>query len=358
MGREGRALTTAGRLRTANARELVTRLGTGDRVDAVRSCTDLPRLGLLFEWAKKARLVRVAKGRLYAVAKAEPVLKNPLALWHRAFDAFFELRQALIGPRSSWQVESMLFDVYDDVLPDVLNTLYSLPHPMPWPRLRDSVHLAYRTHFDLGGPDEHRMWFDHADRDLRTVLAALEDLGALERHQGMADPVFLDNPALAATPELPAGLPPELVELLDAAPQPAPGTKTPARAQRAELTAGPVELIRLTDLGTQAVRRRLLAEGRDAPLVGELTHVPAADCSAPSPRATIPTRPARSWPGGSQPTAACPPPWPPSPTPRGPCPSAPAPWPCSTPSSRPCPTPRANASCVPCAATRSSRPSP
>jgi hypothetical protein len=33
------------------------------------------------------------------------------------------------------------FDAYEYVLPDVLNTLYSLPAAMPWPRLRDSVHL-------------------------------------------------------------------------------------------------------------------------------------------------------------------------------------------------------------------------
>nr|WTB34902.1 hypothetical protein OG781_40350 [Streptomyces sp. NBC_00830] len=40
--------------------------------------------------------------------------------------------------------------------------------------------------------------------------------------------------------------------------------------QHCELSSGPVELIRLTDLGTDSVRRRLLAEGRDAPLIGEL----------------------------------------------------------------------------------------
>lgn len=45
---------------------------------------------------------------------------------------------------------------------------------------------------------------------------------------------------------------------------------------RAELADRPVELIRLTDLGTHAVRQRLLAEGRSTPLVGELTHAPAA----------------------------------------------------------------------------------
>ncbi|MGW1041866.1 hypothetical protein [Streptomyces sp. NPDC002547] len=278
-GQGGRPVTATGRLRMAEARELVDVLGTGDKIEGVRSSADLPRLGLLMEWAKKARLVRVVKGRLYAVAKVRPVLADPLQLWLRAFDAFFELRQTLIGARSGWHVESMLFDVYEDVLEDVLNTLYSLPYPMPWPRLRDTVHLAYRTSFqlDAGSDLQHRMWFEHADRDLRAVLDLLDDLGAIERDRGMADPVFLDIDLADAGPELLADMPPELAELLGVAGAATdPAARERADARREELTAGPVELIRLTELGTRAVRQRLLAAGRDAPLVGELAQAPAA----------------------------------------------------------------------------------
>jgi hypothetical protein len=279
VGRDGCAVTATGRLRIADARGLVEVLSTGDQVEGVRSSADLPRLGLLVEWAKKARLVRVAKGRLYAVAKARPVLADPLQLWLRAFDTCFELRQALIGARSGWHVESMLFDVYEEVLEDVLNTLYSLPYPMPWPHLRDSVHLAYRAgfRFDDGADLQHRMWFEHADRDLRTVLDALVDLGAIERDTGMADPVFLDADLSGAGDEPPAGMPPELVELLSNAGAPEDEVaQERARVRREELTAGPVELLRLTELGTRAVRQRLLAVGRDAPLVGELAQASAA----------------------------------------------------------------------------------
>ena len=278
-GQGGRPVTATGRLRMAEARELVDVLGTGDRIEGVRSSADLPRLGLLMEWAKKARLVRVAKGRLYAVAKARPVLADPLRLWLRAFDACFELRQALIGARSGRHVESMLFDVYEHILDDVLNTLYSLPYPMPWPRLRDTVYLAYRTSFQLdGGSDlQHRMWFEHADRDLRTVLDLLDDLGAIERDRGMADPVFLDVDLSDGGPELLADLPPEVAELLGVAgAAPDPAARERADARREELTAGPVELKPLHELGTRAVRQRLLAVGRDAPLIGELAQAPAA----------------------------------------------------------------------------------
>ncbi|WP_327728479.1 hypothetical protein OG250_19130 [Streptomyces sp. NBC_00487] len=278
-GQGGRPVTATGRLRMAEARELVDVLGTGDKIEGVRSSADLPRLGLLVEWAKKARLVRVVKGRLYAVAKARPVLADPLQLWLRAFDACFELRQALIGARSGRHVESMFFDVYEDVLDDVLNTLYSLPYPMPWPRLRDTVHLAYRTslQLDAGSDLQHRMWFEHADRDLRAVLDLLDDLGAIERDRGMADPVFLDIDLSDAGPELLADMPPELAELLGVAGAATdPAARERADARREELAAGPVELIRLTELGTRAVRQRLLAAGRDAPLVGELAQAPAA----------------------------------------------------------------------------------
>ncbi|MEU8521963.1 hypothetical protein [Streptomyces sp. NBC_01216] len=278
-GRDGRPVTATGRLRMADARELAGLLGTGDKTDGVRSSADLPRLGLLVEWAKKARLVRVVKGRLYAVAKARPVLADPLELWLRAFDACFELRQPLLGARGGWHVESMLFDVYEDVLGDVLNTLYSLPYPMPWPRLRDTVHLVYQTAFQFDGGSDlpHRMWFEHADRDLRTVLDLLDDLGVIERERGMADPVFLDAGLSDVDPELLADMPPELAELLGVpGASPDPAARKRADARRAELTAGPVELIRLTDLGTRAVRQRLLAVRRNAPLIGELGQAPAA----------------------------------------------------------------------------------
>ncbi|GAA3377925.1 hypothetical protein GCM10020367_55510 [Streptomyces sannanensis] len=283
-GPEGRELTKRGRLRIADAKELVATLETGDRADSPRTSAELPRLHLVFEWAKKARLVRVAKGRVYAVAKARPLLADPLALWQRAFETVFELREPLLGDVDGYRLTSMLYDVYEDVLPDVLNTLYSLPYPMPWPRLRDSVHVVYRMRYDLDNAtaDEQRRWLLSADHDLRHVLDSLERLGAISREQGMADPVYLELPAPETTPvpspRPPAGTSPELAALLVGRPAAPDPQAEAARAKRlsAELADGPVELIRLTDLGTYGVRQRLLAEGRSAPLVGELAHAQAA----------------------------------------------------------------------------------
>ncbi|WP_326792218.1 hypothetical protein OHA79_16340 [Streptomyces sp. NBC_00841] len=299
-GREGRTLTGSGRLRLSDARELVERLDTGDSTDSVRSSAGLPRLNLLVEWAKTARLIRVAKGKLYVVARAEPVLNDPLGLWRRAFDAFRELRGPVRGARGGRYRKSVLSDAYDDhdvhdvILPDVLATLYSLPYPMPWPALRDAVHLAHRSRSLLGA----FATFEQADDDLRTVLGVLESLGAIECHRGMADPVFADLAMSENDIEGWAGIPTEDDDDLETSPGVLPGMSTGragplgealpdgalldeedtrrARKLKSELSAGPVELIRLTDLGTDSVRRRLLAEGRDAPLIGELAQAPAA----------------------------------------------------------------------------------
>ncbi|WP_107081227.1 hypothetical protein [Streptomyces yangpuensis] len=233
----------------------------------MRSVDALPRLNLVFELAREARLVRVVKGRVHAVGKAAGDLKDPLALWRRAFDAVFGMRRQLLGAKSGWHTESMLFDAYEDVLPDILNTLYSLPHPMPWHRLRDSVDHAYRGRFRLGGTAP-RMWFDDAHRDLRVVLDLLDELGAVERLVGPADPVYQFLPLSAGAddpaPRNPAGSP----TLTGPTGGLVPDTGEPSD--------GPVELIRLTALGTWAVRARLLDAGRDAPLIGELAHAPAA----------------------------------------------------------------------------------
>lgn len=284
-GAEGRPLTKLGRLRVADARQLAAELGTGDQVASPRTSAELPHLSLLFQWARQARLVRVAKDRLYAVAKAKPVLADPLALWQRAFEAVFDLRGPLVGrPEVGWsRPESMFFDAYDYVLPDVLNTLYSLPAAMPWPRLRDSVHLSYRAAFRLDGGSarERQLWFSDADADLRRVLRVLADLGAVAFATGRPDPVFSEHPLEAASgpglPEgLPVGMPAELLALLGELQAPDPEADDREQRLQAELNSDQVELLRLTDLGHRAVRLRLLAEGRSAPLVGELSDAPAA----------------------------------------------------------------------------------
>src|SRR3954453_21952035 len=88
---EGRPLTQTGQLRRADALALVDRLETGDRVDRVRSSAELYQLGLVVEWAKACRLVRVVHGRLVPVRKSAALLGRPLGLIARMLDALLRI---------------------------------------------------------------------------------------------------------------------------------------------------------------------------------------------------------------------------------------------------------------------------
>src|SRR5207253_1251629 len=74
LGPTGRALTLAGNIRPADARELIALLGTGDEGLRFRSAAELPGLDRIVNWAKKTRLVRRQGTRLVPVAKARPLL--------------------------------------------------------------------------------------------------------------------------------------------------------------------------------------------------------------------------------------------------------------------------------------------
>ncbi len=98
LGPRGRALTPAGNIRPADARELIALLGTADEGLRFHSAAELPGLDLIVNWAKKARLVRKQGTRLVPVAKARPLLADAEALWQRAFEAAFDLGDAVCRP--------------------------------------------------------------------------------------------------------------------------------------------------------------------------------------------------------------------------------------------------------------------
>jgi hypothetical protein len=257
---DGRTLTGTGTLKLADARELVSLLDTGDELDragsSVRSSADLTHLTVLFELAKRARLVRVVKGKLVRVAKAAPLLKNALDLWTAAFDAL--PGPGLLVKQSGWApgYAQLLDDRLDIVLPDVLNTLYGMPEPIPVVRLAESVWLACAEigYLDLE-PSAEPIWRDGVEREFRRLLTMLAGFDVVELTVGPADPIY----TMDLVPENPE-LPPDVQDRL-----------------RAALGASSLDLAGLTPLATRAVRARLLREGRFAPVLGELvTAAPAA----------------------------------------------------------------------------------
>ncbi|SCL20419.1 hypothetical protein GA0070624_1991 [Micromonospora rhizosphaerae] len=189
---DGRTLTTTGRLRLADARELVALLDTGDvldpmigdRVFKTRSSDELYVLTVLVAWARAARVVRVVKGRLVPVKSAAKALADPLALSRRAFTGLFELGEAVCG--GGW-AESVLRWRFDDAVFAVTMALFIAPEPLENDELR---RLAYQAAcnglgLDPGSEEQERGWRQLADNDTDRLLDQLARLGAIEKGEAV-----------------------------------------------------------------------------------------------------------------------------------------------------------------------------
>jgi hypothetical protein len=263
LGPKGRTLTAAGNIKPADARELISLLGTGDEGLAFRSASDLPGLDLIVNWAKKARLVRRQGTRLVLVAKARPVFADAEALWQRAFEAALDLGDAVCHPVWSDEPPSPLRLLYDVVVPDVLAAIYSMEEAVPVARLAESVWDSIRAHFDVDSlsPIAQMGLRGRADNDLEHIFDAFGALGAVTSTHDLADEVFSEDLDEGVT--MPSGAV-------------RPFTSERAAALREQLAA-PGRLVSLTPLGTRAMRQRMLAEGREAGLVGELASASPAE---------------------------------------------------------------------------------
>ncbi|UBU15441.1 hypothetical protein [Nonomuraea gerenzanensis] len=235
-GEVGRPLTRAGDLTLADARELSILLGTGEEQLQVRGSAGLPRLSLLLAWARRLGLVRVSRGRLCRVARAAPLLRDPSALWARAFDALPHLITA---------------GGHTECFDQMLDALYGM-RDVPVARVAELVWLTCQEHTARDGTPERikdlrRRW---AAVELDGTLEMLADLGAVDLTRGPPD----------EQPDDDRPLPPDALERL-----------------RARLAEPDLLLARLTPLALAHLRDRLLAQGHDAPLIGELATAPPAE---------------------------------------------------------------------------------
>jgi len=253
LGPRGRALTPAGNIRPADARELIALLGIGEEGLRFRSAAELPGLDLIVTWAKKARLVRKQGTRLVPVAKARPMLADAGALWQRAFEAAFDLGDAVCRPLWADEPPSPVRLLYDVIVPDMLAAIYSMDEPVPVARLAESVWETVRAHFDVDSlsPLSQTGLHGRVDNDVTHIFDAFEALGAVTSTHGVASAVFAED----------------LDEGSGMADRPLRGERAAALRER---LAEPGRMVSLTPLGTRAMRQRMLAEGREAGLVGEL----------------------------------------------------------------------------------------
>ena len=254
LGPEGKSLTQSGNIRPADARELAALLETGEQEKEFRSAAELNGLTLIVTWAKKARLIRKQGSRLVPVAKSLPLLDDIDALWQRAFEAAFDLGEAAVPPWFVNEPPSPVAQLYAEIAPDVLNTIYSLPEPAPVSRMVEPVWENILECFGLDSlPPAQLTGFRHrVDSEVNQILNVFEYLGAVTSTHGIADKSFTED--------------------LDADGPFAPNQALLLRERLKE----PDRLVALTPLGTRSMRQRLLAEGRDVPLVGELTDATAA----------------------------------------------------------------------------------
>jgi hypothetical protein len=273
LGKDGRPLTKTGRLKTADALELARHLGTdrglgeaagplkhlaGDGFDGIRRADQLPYLRLLVEWAREARLVRVYRGRLVAVAGARTVREDPLALAARALTALPALRDPLlIGP--VWDVPSRLYPRFDLLLTDLLAALYGMPAGTPWPMLWHTVRAGHLDDDRWPGEGEDT----YSPAELRVVLDLLVRTGVIAFERGPVDPSVLDGLRSLAAEDGSTG-PAVLLGADD------PDGAAHLRELLRSCEGDDVELLRLTPLGTYAVRELLTARGRSAPALGDL----------------------------------------------------------------------------------------
>jgi hypothetical protein len=130
-------------------------------------------------------------------------------------------------------------------------------------RLAESVWDTVRAHFDVDAlsPITQLGLRGRVDNDLEHIFDAFEALGAVTSTHDLASEVFsADLDEGVAMPSGAVG----------------PFTGERAAALREQLAA-PGRLVSLTPLGTRTMRQRMLAEGREAGLVGELADASPAE---------------------------------------------------------------------------------
>ncbi len=241
----GRKLTQTGNLTLADARALVELLGTGDAMDEqigdrtfkTQSSAELPRLRLVFAWARKAGVVRVAHGRVIATKKGIALAKNRAASFDGAVDAILA-----IGPLASqrdpdgWLAWPDVNDLLDRFVVHLLTGPYVSQRPMPIDELVSVATGAVLSAFEFPSLEDEQVT-RYVGTDVVDIMDALALAGVVRR---------------ASIPEPPDG-------------------ESSAGRRR---HGGTVEL---TAAGIATTHRLLIDSGYDAPTAGRFAQATATE---------------------------------------------------------------------------------
>ncbi|PZR79751.1 MAG: hypothetical protein DLM65_09910, partial [Candidatus Aeolococcus gillhamiae] len=163
---DGRKLTQTGQPTLADARKLVTLLGTMDRIDQTigehtfktRSAAELPELGFMIRWAISAGALRKVHGKLRATAAWGALEDKPLQRWIKATDALPPL-----GPLAAFYANNRFRgheELLDELTPEILDMLERRPmafdEVLDWVCERADADYEWLAPF-MQDPDQRRM---------------------------------------------------------------------------------------------------------------------------------------------------------------------------------------------------------
>ncbi len=192
---DGRKLTGTGQPTLADARALVSLLGTDDRMDETigsrtfktTSAAELPELGFTVRWAIAAGTLRKQHGKLRATAAWRKLHGKPVERWVKAADAL-----AGVGPLAGFYSRAregfrQLAELVDELVPDLLHSLRSAP--MSFDAALDVICAEADETFEWRGywtePDVRHRSFG---RDLDMLLRILGWAGIVERVDATVEP--------------------------------------------------------------------------------------------------------------------------------------------------------------------------
>jgi hypothetical protein len=177
----GAKLTKAGNLTIADGRRLAAATGVGDRVEGIRSTTEMPELFAVAQVAQRAGAVEVAGDRLRPV---EAWGKEPVAIrWQRVVDAAIEAGTSTLAFGASVPMPIQLAELADQMTIHVLAMLWLAGEPVPTNVFVDMMAEAADLDTPFGalvgsivGPDHTRsVCRDRID----DVLATLGEAGVV-----------------------------------------------------------------------------------------------------------------------------------------------------------------------------------
>lgn len=207
---EGRPATQTGNLKGADAVALARRLSSDEPVpDRVRSMEELPGAAHAFHWAVAAELLAWRGTKIVAGPVAHQLEDDPLFAWLKVATTLLE-HGLLDGFRQGWRKSYV--ELIDANAPGLLAGMAATGGAVPLAVIEDFAweQVAAACGYDPDDSTERR----HVARLIRSMVAQLTDIGAIERRHDQVGLTALGT-ALAGIVALSIDDEPDDLDLVD-----------------------------------------------------------------------------------------------------------------------------------------------